>query len=136
LFPDTLVSDDAYVDSLLDLTSISNPFDGNVEVVESGSGEVDSVELNKSWDSFSVDELLVEDLGDEPVSTFVAATLANPSISSSSETKLYDSGTSRHMSPYKHKFINYIPIQTKVQYLLQLMGVLLMLLEKETYILP
>jgi hypothetical protein len=69
LFLNTLVSNDAYVDSLLDLISISDLFDGNVEVVESGSGEADSVELNKNWDLFSVDESLAEDLGDEPVST-------------------------------------------------------------------
>ena len=114
LFSDTLVSDNAYVDLLPDLTSISDPFDGNVEEVESGSGEADSMELNKSWDSLSVDEPLVEDLGDEPISTFVAVTLANPSISSSLETELYDSGTSQHMSSHKHKFINFVPIQTKV----------------------
>ena len=114
LFSDTSVSDNAYVNSLPDLTSISDPFDGNVEEVKSGSGEADSMELNESWDLLSVDKPLVEDLGDEPISTFVAATLANPSISSFSETELYDSGASQHMSPYKHKFINFIPIQTKV----------------------
>ena len=81
---------------------------------EIAADEADSVKANKSVDSFSVDEPLVEDLGDEPMSTFMAVTLANPSIFSSSETKLYDSGASQHMSSYKHKFINYVPIQTKV----------------------
>ena len=60
LFSDTLVSDNANVESLSDLTSISDHFDGNVEEVESGSGEADSMELNKSWNSLSVDEPLVE----------------------------------------------------------------------------
>ena len=73
-----------------------------------------NMEANESVDSFSVDELLVEDLGDEPMGIFMAATLTNPSILSSSETELYDSGASQHMSPYKHKFFNYVPIQTKV----------------------
>ena len=29
-------------------------------------------------------------------------------------TELYDSGASRHMSPYKYKFINFIPIQKEI----------------------
>ena len=33
--------------------------------------EADSVKANESEDSFSVDEQLAEDLGDEPMSTFV-----------------------------------------------------------------
>src|ERR1700678_4098222 len=58
------------------------------------------------------DELTVDD-NDEPTTyTFAAITLAN--TSSILETELYDSGASRHMSPYKHKFINFIPIQRKV----------------------
>ena len=81
---------------------------------EIAADEADNVEVNESGDSFSVDEPLVQDLGDEPMSTFVAAMLTNPTIFLSLETELYDSGASRHMSPYKHKFINYVPIQTKV----------------------
>ena len=61
---------------------------------EIAADEADNVEANESGDSFSVDELLTEDLGNEPMSTFVAATLTNPSILSSSETELYDSGAS------------------------------------------
>jgi len=30
------------------------------------------------------------------------------------ETELYDSGASRHMSPYRHKFINFVKIQPKI----------------------
>src|ERR1700678_1033216 len=58
------------------------------------------------------DKLTVDD-NDEPTTyTFAAITRAN--TSSILETELYDSGASRHMSPYKHKFINFIPIQRKV----------------------
>jgi hypothetical protein len=38
--------------------------------------------------------------------------LAN--IGSTLEMELYDSGTSCHMSLYKHKFINFILIQRKI----------------------
>ena len=55
---------------------------------EISADEADSVKANKSEDSFSVDEPLAEDLGDEPMSTFMAAMLINPSIFSSSETEL------------------------------------------------
>jgi transposase InsO family protein len=46
--------------------------------------------------------------------TFTAAMLANSGTSSSLEAELYDSGASRHMSPYRQKFINFVSIQKKV----------------------
>jgi hypothetical protein len=50
------------------------------------------------------DELAIDD-DDEPMTyTFAAITLAN--TGSAFETKLYNSGVSPHMSPYKHKVIN------------------------------
>src|ERR1700678_4301343 len=62
------------------------------------------------------DELADDDDDDddnEPMTyTFTAITLAN--TGSAFEMELYDSGASHHMSPYKHKFINFIPIQRKV----------------------
>ena len=54
------------------------------------------------------------DLDEEPrTSTFAAAILAS-SISQTTEIELFDSGMSRHMSPYRDKFINYFPIQKRV----------------------
>ena len=51
------------------------------------------------------------DLDEEPrTSTFAAAVFAS-SVSQTTETELFDSGASRHMLPYKQKFINYFPIQ-------------------------
>ena len=58
------------------------------------------------------DELAVDDDDEAITHTFAAILLAN--IGSAFETELYNSGVSRHMSPYKHKFINFIPIQRKV----------------------
>ena len=46
-------------------------------------------------------------------STFVAPILTN-SITSTIEIELFNSGASQHMSPYRHKFINFVPIQKRV----------------------
>jgi hypothetical protein len=45
--------------------------------------------------------------------TYNTAMLANVNASSTVETELYDSGASRHMSPYCHRFIDYINIEPK-----------------------
>src|SRR6202522_2828228 len=58
------------------------------------------------------DELAVDNDDEATTYTFAAISLAN--TGSAFETELYDSGASRHMSPYKHHFINFIPIQRKV----------------------
>ncbi|KAF8183598.1 hypothetical protein K438DRAFT_1839090, partial [Mycena galopus ATCC 62051] len=39
--------------------------------------------------------------------------LANESSTPNFETELYDSGASRHMSPHRHRFINFTPITPK-----------------------
>jgi hypothetical protein len=78
---------------------------------------MDSTVVDEDVDEVEVSEGPMEKLaidnGDEPTThTFAATTLAN--IGSTLETELYDSGTSCHMSCYKHKFINFIPIQRKI----------------------
>ena len=94
-FSETTVSDDD-VDTIPDLESVSESSEGSIF----GADE-----------EFS-DEAL--DLDEEPKTvTFAAAVLAN-SVSATTETELFDSGASRHMSPYRHKFINYFPIQKRV----------------------
>src|SRR5271168_512426 len=71
------------------------------------SSDEDEISLGDLEDKLTVNN------NDEPTTyTFAAITLAN--TSSILEMELYDSGASRHMSPYKHKFINFIPIQRKV----------------------
>ena len=82
------------LESVLDLTVVDE--------------DVEEVEISEDL----VDESAIDE-GDEPIThTFAAITLAN--IDSTLETELYDSGASCHMSPYKHNFINFIPIQTKI----------------------
>ena len=60
-----------------------------------------------------LEKALAIDDGDEPTThTFTAMTLAD--TGSARETELYDSGASRHMSPYKYKFFNFIAIQKRI----------------------
>jgi len=57
---------------------------------------------------------LPSDIGLEATThTFDAAMLANSTTRTNVETELYDSGASRHMSPYRGKFIDYIDIEPK-----------------------
>ena len=66
-------------------------------------------------DLHSDEDQLVVNHGGEPMTHILAATtFSNSTVSSTIETELSDSGASWHMSPYKHKFINYVPIQKKV----------------------
>jgi len=48
------------------------------------------------------------DCGTEPETTYGMATLANVGSPPNCETELYDSGATRHMTPYKEVLINYI----------------------------
>ena len=59
-----------------------------------------------------VDKLPIDGGNELMTCTFAATMLVN--IGLTLETELYDSGTSHHMSPYKHRFINFIPIQRKI----------------------
>ena len=88
--------DNEDINSVGDLIVI---MDTSEDSVLKADGEVSEVALD-----------LYEEL---KTSTFAAAILAN-SISSMIEIKLFDSGASRHMSPYQDKFINYFPIQKQV----------------------
>jgi hypothetical protein len=57
---------------------------------------------------------LPKDIGLEAKThTYDAAMLANSMSPGIVETELYDSGASRHMSPYRDKFIDYIDIEPK-----------------------
>jgi len=51
---------------------------------------------------------------DEPITTsFAGAALAGTAQTQKSESDLYDSGASRHMTPFKHRLINYTPIASR-----------------------
>ena len=67
--------------------------------VESADCDVETDEVVKEFGSGSLNEELAIDDGEEAKTyTFAAITLA--ATNSTVETELYDSGASRHMSPY------------------------------------
>lgn len=91
-------------------TSVDN---GDVESIPGLISVSDSSEDSILGVDEGIDEKAL-DLDEEPkTSTFIAAVLSH-SVSSVTETELFDSGASRHMSPYRHRFINYFPIQKRV----------------------
>jgi hypothetical protein len=53
------------------------------------------------------DDGMVIDCGSDPETRYSVAMLTNVDMSPGRETKLYDSGASRHMSLCCHKFINF-----------------------------
>jgi hypothetical protein len=58
--------------------------------------------------------LVVDTLGDAYTMTYGYATLVNAArLNDGIETELYDSGASRHMSPYRSRFENYKQIEGK-----------------------
>ena len=57
--------------------------------------------------------LLVEDDEGEAHTQYESALLAHDCEHTPIETELYDSGASRHMSPYRNKFINFVSIIPK-----------------------
>jgi mRNA-degrading endonuclease toxin of MazEF toxin-antitoxin module len=68
------------------------------------------------WVEISVNEWLrnQEEPEEENITlTYDSAMLANEGGTPGVETELYDSGASRHMSPYRHHFINYTSIAPK-----------------------
>ena len=78
------------------------------------NSEVDDEETNPTL--FSDEEMinLAEDEGEEGLTTFNAAMLVNVEGQvEGTQTKLYDSGASHHMSPYHDHFETYVPIAPK-----------------------
>ena len=70
--------------------------------------------VSDSSASKSKTDILPKDVGPEASTrTYNAAMLANSNTLAGVETELYDSGASRHMSSYRHKFVNYIDIELR-----------------------
>ena len=105
---DTVDSSEAYN---LDLELESFLVPDLESVLDSISVETDEVDVEIGDESLE-DDLAIDD-GEEPMTyTFSAIMLAD--TGSTFKTELYNSGATCHMSPYKPKFINFIPIQRKV----------------------
>src|SRR5271168_2840015 len=102
--------DESHVSSKTDSADSETSFLLDLETV-SDTVETDEIEVEIGDES--LEDVLAIDDGEEPKTyTFTAITLAG--TGSTFETELFDSGATRHMSPYKHKFINFIPIQNKI----------------------
>ena len=84
------------------LMTVSDSSDGNNNIaIESANYELEYVNL-------SVDK------GKDGLLTYACATLVNVKGGEGIETELYNSGASCHMSPYRKKMENYIPIAPKL----------------------
>ena len=112
--PSTTESNDSSIDS------DTNEFFSKTTVSSVDVESLPDLEIVSDSSGSSICELddnVVEgalDCGDEPKTTTFAAAVLADSVSQTMETKLFDSGASRHMSPYKQKSINYFPIQKRV----------------------
>jgi Zinc knuckle len=101
--PDTTV-DDIFDDVLTDFDDLGDSID--VESIEVDDETDDVMEEVKSE---SLSKKLAIDNGEEAKTyMFAAITLAGTDSTVKTELYLYDSGVSRHMLPYRHKFINFI----------------------------
>ena len=111
---------DPDTDSIPDLVSMSESEDSVIfELTTPNSSctsysEIDNEERNLSLYSDEEMAKLDEDYEEEGISTFDAAMLVNAEGHDEEiQTELYDSGASRHMSPYRDHFENYISITPK-----------------------
>ena len=55
----------------------------------------------------------LQDDGVAPVTSFAGAVLAGTEATRNAESELYDSGASRHMTPFCHRLINFTPIASR-----------------------
>ena len=93
-------------DSLPDLKSISDS-SGKSSIDEDDKVGGDNLEVTY------VDDVIIENGGKIEVLTSTTAMVVNAKTSSNHEIKLYDSGASCHMSPYRNKLLNFISIKPK-----------------------
>ncbi|KAF7345981.1 Retrovirus-related Pol polyprotein from transposon TNT 1-94 [Mycena venus] len=80
-----------------------------------GSNASDNSDNFAYWVEISVNEWISnqENKEENITSSFDTAMLASDAGTPNVETELYDLGASRHMSPYRHRFINYTSIPPK-----------------------
>ena len=108
--PKEVVDESLSDSSMPDLEAISTIATSDSITLYDSDEESDEYELKGHWlDGLEKDE------GEEAFThTFDCAMLVNVQGSlKGAVTELYDSGASRHMSPYRHLFENYVTIQPK-----------------------
>jgi hypothetical protein len=96
--------------SMPDLVTISDS-SSEMEVDEERNKKKKDDDLDMDWVKIEAeDDGMVMDCGSDPETRYSVAMLANIGTPPNREAELYDSGASRHMSPYRQKFINFAQI--------------------------
>jgi hypothetical protein len=100
-----------------DLPELQEVSDSSEEEFSSDEDEA-SEQDNDILDGHSLNDLfsmwtVSDDLGEAYTRTYNAAYLAGPANPSGVVTELYDSGCSRHITPYRSKLINFVEITLK-----------------------
>ena len=114
-------SSDSESGSMPDLISLSDSIEtdevetesGSVPDLETLSDSVRTDEVEVEVGDKSLEDILAIDDGEE-LMTYSLTAIMLADTGSTFKMELFDSGVTCHMSPYKHKFINFIPIQRKV----------------------
>ena len=92
---------------MLDLVTITDS-SSEIEVNEERNKEKEDDGLDIDWVKIEAeDNGMTMDCGSDPEMRYSVAILASIGMPPNHEAELYDSGASRHMSPYHQKFINY-----------------------------
>lgn len=92
---------DSSNDSMPSLMTVSDSSDGNDYLT------IEPADYEQEYVNLSVNK------GKDGLLTYACATLVNVEGGEGIKTKLYDSGASRHMSPYHEQMENYVPIAPK-----------------------
>ena len=92
---------DSSNDFMPSLMTVSDSLDGNDDIA------IKSADYELEYANLSADK------GEDGLSTYACATLINVEGGEGIETELYNSGASRHMSPYHEQMENCIPIAPK-----------------------
>lgn len=103
------LDDDDFYDDLPSLKTVSDSTDD-------AQSQLDD-ELLADYSEDDEDSVIfiydITDDGAAPVSSFAGAVLAGTEATRNAESELYDSGASRHMTPFRHRLINFTPITSR-----------------------
>jgi transposase InsO family protein len=101
--------DNDFYDDLPSLETVSNSTDD-------AQSRLDDELLADESEDDDDSVIFIYDLTDDgvaPVTSFAGAVLAGTETTCNAESELYDSGASRHMTPFRHRLINFTPIASR-----------------------
>ena len=102
--PDNDLYGEAYSCFIEDETCVITPLEADVDISDPLDG------LDGPDELLSADQELGANSDDAPYTSFNAAYLAGTDETRSAEVDLYDSGATRHMSGFRHRFFNFTEI--------------------------